>query len=306
MAITQEQIKERVNYLGGSEIAAILGLSRFKTPLQVWAEKTGNLIPEDISGKLHIRLGNKLEATVCDLFSEETGRKVARVNETITHPKYSFLRGNIDRRVVGEKAILEAKTTSAWNAKQWEGEEIPQEYLIQTYFYMELTGSERGYVACLVGNQGFHVKTLERDPVLQNDIITKAVDFWTRYIEPKIIPSMITSKDADTLYNLFPLGGGEPLALDDKAATLIESIQAMKEDATALESQQKKAENDLRLLLGDNESGVTDKFKVTWKNQKANRLDIEKMRVEIPAVCAKYSKASESRVLRINLIKPSK
>lgn len=305
--LTGEQVAARSSYIGGSDIAAILGLSRFKTPLQVWGEKTGNLVPDDISGKLHVRLGNKLEATVCDLFTEETGKKVARVNETLTHPKYPFLRGNLDRRVVGEKAILEAKTTSAWNAKQWDGEEIPQEYLLQTYFYMELTGAERGYVACLIGNQSFKVKTLERDPVLQKQIIEKAVYFWTEFIEPRVMPTMITSRDADALYGLFPFGDdGDPIQLNAEAATLIDTIQALKEDAKALENQQAKAENDLRLMLGEHSTGVTDRYKVSWKNQKTMRLDIPKLREEMPEICAKYAAAAESRVLRINLIKTSK
>ena len=305
--LTEEQVKERVGYLGGSDIAAILGLSRFKTPLQVWGEKTGNLVPEDISHKLQVRLGNKLEATVCDLFTEETGKKVARVNETLTHPMHPFLRGNIDRRVVGEKSVLEAKTTSSWNAKQWEGEEIPQEYLLQTYFYMELGGFERGYVACLVGNQGFHIKTLERDATLQKQIIEKAVDFWTRYVVTGVMPTIVTSKDAGTLYDLFPMGDdGEAVPLDDKAAALIDAIQAMKEDGKALDKQIEKAENELRLMLGAHSAGVTDKYRVTWKNQTTNRVDLKALREKEPALCAKYAEKAESRVLRINLIKPSK
>jgi putative phage-type endonuclease len=307
MAISEIKAKERTGYLGGSDIAAVLGLSRWRTPLQLWGEKTGNIIPEDISGKLHVRLGNKLEQTVCDLFQEETGKKVARVNDTLIHPVHSFLRGNIDRRIVGEKAVLEAKTTSAWNAKQWEGEEIPQEYLIQTYFYMELMGADRGYVACLIGNQDFRVKVLERDDVLQKQMIEKAVDFWTRYIVPKVMPSFITSKDADTLYNLFPLGEeGEPIELGDEANALIESIQAAKEDAKAIETLKDKQENELRVLLKEHAEGFTDKFKVTWKNQKTRRMDLPKMRIEVPEICAKYAETTESRVLRIAPLKKTK
>ena len=305
--LTTEQVAERTAYIGGSDIAAILGLSRFKTPLQVWAEKTGNLVPEDISHKMHVRLGNKLEATVCELFTEETGKAVALAPNVLFHPKYPYLRGRLDRTVVGENAVLEAKTTSAWNAKQWEGEEIPAEYILQTHWYMELGGFDRGYVACLVGNQGFHVKTLTRDDALQQEMVIKAVDFWTRYIEPKVMPSVVTSRDADTLYGLFPMGDdGEAVHLDDKANALIESIQAMKEDGKALESQQEKAENELRLLLGEHSAGVTDKFKVTWKNQQTNRIDLKKLREQEPKICAQFLEKSESRVLRINLIKPSK
>ena len=299
---------DRTGYIGGSDIAAVLGLSRWKTPLQVWAEKTGNLIPEDIGHKLHVRLGIKLEATVCDLFTEETGKKVARVNEALVHPKYPFLRGMIDRRVVGEKAILEAKTTSSWNAEKWEGDDnIPQDYILQTMFYMELAGAERGYLACLVGNQHFHVKTIERDDKLQKEIIAKAVDFWTRYIEPKIMPTMITSRDAETLYSLYPLGDeGEAIELDDTANAIIESLQGMAADEKALKAQIEKSKNELKVMLKDHSWGKTNLYNVTWKNQGANRLDIEKLREELPDVAAKYSSDNPSRVLRVKKIKGEK
>lgn len=299
---------DRTGYIGGSDIAAVLGLSRWKTPLQVWAEKTGNLIPEDIGHKLHVRLGIKLEATVCDLFTEETGKKVARVNEALVHPKYPFLRGMIDRRVVGEKSILEAKTTSSWNADKWEGDDnIPQDYILQTMFYMELAGAERGYLACLVGNQGFHVKTIERDDKLQKEIIAKAVDFWTRYIEPKIMPTMITSRDADTLYSLYPLGDeGEAIVLDDTANALVDTLLAYNADAKALENQIDKVKNDLRIMLKEHTSGVTDKWTITWKNQETNRVNLKKLKDEKPEICAAYLEKSDSRVLRVKALKGEK
>lgn len=301
------EIKDRTGYIGGSDIAAVLGLSRFKTPLQLWAEKTGNIIPEDISGKLQVRLGNKLEATVCDLFTEETGKKVARVNEALVHPKYPFLRGLIDRRVVGEKAILEAKTTSAWNAHAWEGEAMPQDYILQTMFYMELANADRGYLVCLIGNQDFQVKIIERDDKLQKEIIAKAVEFWTKYIEPKIMPTMITSRDADTLYSLYPLGDeGEAIQLDDTANALVDSLKAQQEDCAALEKQIDKTKNDLRLMLKDHAEGITDKWKITWKNQETNRVNLKKLKEEKPDICAAYLDKSDSRVLRVSKIKGGK
>ena len=100
MELTKEQVEARKNYIGGSDAAAILGLSRYKTALEVWAWKTGQVVPDDISDKVYIKLGNKLEQTVAEFFMEETGKKVQRVNDTIFHPKYPFLGANIDRKVI--------------------------------------------------------------------------------------------------------------------------------------------------------------------------------------------------------------
>ena len=133
MPLTERQIKERVNFLGGSDAAAILGLSRYKTALMVWALKTGQIIGQDISQEMPVKLGNMLEDTVCKLFEEETGKKIEIANAsackergllyvpdqddlegpvTILHPKHSFIAGNLDGLVKGEHAIFEAKTTN--------------------------------------------------------------------------------------------------------------------------------------------------------------------------------------------------
>jgi putative phage-type endonuclease len=117
--LTPKQISERRGYIGSTDSAAILGLSRYSTPLHVWAVKTGQIIEEDISGKLPVRLGHKLEQAVAELFSEETGKKLHRVNETIYHPKYPFLAANVDRRVVGEKAAVEIKNVGAFRRDDW-------------------------------------------------------------------------------------------------------------------------------------------------------------------------------------------
>jgi putative phage-type endonuclease len=300
---------DRTGFIGGSDIAAILGLSRWKTPLQVWAEKTGNVVPEDISAKLQVRLGNKLEATVCDLFTEETGKKVARVNEPLVHSKYPFLRGQIDRRVVGERAILEAKTTTPWNADKWKGEDnIPQDYILQTLFYMELAKAERGYLCCLIGNQDFQIKVIERDEKLQKEIISKAVDFWTKYIEPKEMPTMITSRDAETLYSLYPIGDEEaqPIILDDTANALVDTLMAHQEDSKALANQIDKTKNELRLMLKDSAVGITDKWTISWKNQETNRVDLKKLKEAEPAICEKFLDKTSSRVLRVKAIKGEK
>ena len=114
--------RDRRTFLGGTDAAAVLGLSRYRTPLQVWAEKTGALDEQNIDDKLHVKLGKRLEEVVAELYTEKTGKKVRRVNETLYHPQFPFLAANIDRRVVGEDTLLECKTTNSFKAKEFEGE----------------------------------------------------------------------------------------------------------------------------------------------------------------------------------------
>lgn len=304
--ISEEQRKERIGYLGASDAAAALGLSRWKTPLALWCEKTGKVPMEDISGKLHIEIGNELEDVCARLFEKRTGKKVARVNDTIHHPKYPFLAANLDRRVVGEDAVLEIKTCGSWAAKEWEDDGVPAETIVQVLHQLACCPKmKRGYACVLIGgNQDFLIKVVERDEKLIADIIKKEVDFWTNFVVPVIMPKTITKGDAETLYKLFPTGDDGPeIALGDDANRIIESVQGLQADVKAMEAIIDKEKNLLRAMLADHTTGLTDLYKVTWKNQIANRVNVTKMKEDAPEVYDQWAEPSASRVLRIAKLK---
>src|ERR1700677_3162917 len=100
----------RLTGIGGSDVAAALGLSRWKTPATLWAEKRGLIEPEDISGNVAVELGTRLEDVIADMYADRHETKVHRVNQTLRHPTYPFMLAHIDRRIVGERQGLECKT----------------------------------------------------------------------------------------------------------------------------------------------------------------------------------------------------
>lgn len=302
--LTQEELEERAQYIGASEAAAVLGMSRWDTPIGVWARKTGQLPVDDKSDDIAVYLGNELEEVVARIFTKKTGKKVHRVTEAFTHPNYKFLRCHIDRKVDGESAILQCKTASAWKAKEWRGEEVPDEYVIQELHELACTGYDRAYIAVLVGNQDFHLKVVERDPKLIAEIIRKEVNFWSQFVVTKSLPHTVTKNDADVLYDLFPHGDEtDTITLSDQANILVESLQALESDAKLLEGQIEKQKNELKLLLQDNAVGVTDKYKVTWKDQSTVRLESGRIKVEKPEIYKAYSKTTKTRVLRYSELK---
>ena len=293
--LTDEQIKERVNYIGASEAAAVLGLSRWATPLSVWAVKTGQIQAEDISEKLSVKLGNKLEQTVAELFMEETGKKVQRVNETIFHPSYPLIGTNLDRRVVGERSILQCKTCSAWKAKEWDDEEIPREYIIQEMHELAVSGAERAYIAVLIGNQDFKWKVIERDEKALQDLIDREVEFWHGFVVPKIMPHVM-SRDRDTLSSLFPEAEeGKSITLDDAAMATCEILEGMEEDLKGLQNQVETKKNELRAMLGDAESGIAGDWEIHWANMKTKRLDIAGLTDKHPDIAKEFYKLTTTR-----------
>jgi putative phage-type endonuclease len=274
--LTDEQIKERVNYIGASDCAAALGMSRWGSPLSVWAEKTGLLPPKDLSDNLAVELGNELEDFVARKFMKETGKKVHRVTETLIHPVHSFIRCNLDRRVVGEKAILQCKTASAYKKREWDDEEIPHEYILQELHELAVSGMDRAYLAVLIGNSDFKIKIIERDEKAQSDIVKRLVHFWKEFVEPKVMPEA-GRHDKDTLSGLFPVAeAGKEIALDNDAVAICEVLEGMKEDAGGLRRQIEEQENKLKAMLKDADIGIAGAYTIRWQNVPAWSGEIKK------------------------------
>jgi len=305
---TKEAIEARKQYIGGSDAAAILGRSRYKTAYQVWAIKTGQIIPPDISDKTAVKLGNKLEQTVAEFFEEATGKRLIRSNRTLFHPRYKFLGANIDRIVVGEDAGLECKTTGQYSESEWRGSEIPEEYLIQCYHYMAVTGKKTWYIAVLIGNRNFLWKEITRNQDIIDKIIKKEVDFWNTFVVPKVQPlQLITSEDDGAIRALYPQATEDSvIEFDDKVGRICESLDSMKADFRILGKEIEEQENTLKALLQDKEIGLTKKYKITWKNQVERRFDSFRFKEDHPDLYAKYSPEVNKRILRLTVIKAPK
>lgn len=299
-----EALVTRNTFIGGSDAAAVLGLSRWKTPLQVWAEKTGQL-PREEGDSLPQELGKMVEPIICDLFTKRTGKRISQRNEKFIHPTIPFLACEIDGRIDGENAFLEAKMASGWKAKEWAGEDIPQEYIIQCMHDLAVTGMQRAYLAVLIGgNQDYKIKIIERDPVLIADLVRKEVSFWNTFVVPKVMPTTITKNDADVLYSLFPIqDAGSEIELTDAANQLIESRQALLQDKARVEDLLDKTDNEIKALLRDKETGRTAQWVVTWKAQQTNRLDSTALKTAEPALYQQYTKQTSTRVLRVKAAK---
>src|SRR6056297_2040778 len=156
--------KNRKLGLGGSDAAAAIGLNKWKSSYDLWLEKTGQI--ENNVDNERMYWGTVLEDVVAKEFTSRTGKKVRKTNKMYFSEEHPFMLANIDRKVVGESAILECKTTSAYNNKAWQDGEVPESYLVQVMHYLAVTGYERAYIAVLIGGQRFEYTSVERDEEL--------------------------------------------------------------------------------------------------------------------------------------------
>ena len=263
--MTTETI-DRTQFLGGSDLAGVLGLSRWETPLSVWSKKTG-LIPEKQLDNEAAELGTYLEEYIARRFSKATGKAVMRKTERATHPKYPHFKAQIDRLVVNEDAILECKSTGERHEKEWEDGQAPAEYLCQVQWQLACTGKKKAYLAVLIGNRKFKWQEIQRDPVMIAEMLKRANHFWNNYVITQVMPGQITAQDTDTLNALFPQADiGAEIQLDDESVKLIESRNALYQDLIQLEKQVDTIENQLKAKVKENEIGIAGNYRIFWKN----------------------------------------
>jgi len=295
--------EDRKTFIGGSDAAAAIGISRWVSPLQLWSEKTGRVGAKDLSDIEAVELGVELEDFVAKKFSRKTGMKVRRAPKQYTHPKYNFMKCQVDRLIEGTDELLEVKTCSAWKAKEWEGEEIPGEYICQVMFNLLVSGRRVGWIACLIGGQKFVYKKIDFDAVLSDKIEKGVLDFWS--MVKNDTPPIALGMDSDFIAELYPESDDQIQAIEEMNSS-IALLQQTKNDLSNLKKQQDDIEAKLKMVVGDNLGIKTSNYLVTWKAQTSTRIDTKTLKSEQPDVFNKYSYQSSSRVLRIRLNKGEK
>ena len=298
----EEWIEERRKSIGGSDAAALVGMNSHVTPYMIWADKTGRLPPKEDNEAM--RQGMDLEEYVARRFCEKTGKKVHICSQMFRNPSFPFAHANIDRKVTGESAGLECKTTSIMNIKKFKNGEYPENYYAQCMHYLAVTGWDRWYLAVLVFGKGFYDYTIERDENEIKALMDTEKNFWENYVITDIPPPVDgLEPTGETLSILFPhsvpmenvdLFGRESLIRDYlSTARLIKSYEQ--------ENEQRK--QILQQDLGEMEQGQTSSYRVVWKSQVRKSFDVRRYSQEHPEIdLSPYYKTTSFRKFDIKEI----
>lgn len=262
----EEWLHVRNTGIGGSDAGVIMGLNPYRSVWDLYMEKTGEKEPDDLSNNEAVYWGTVLEEPVARKFAEETGKKITR-RGTLRREDYPFMIANVDRMIVGENAGLEIKTTSAFNGKAWDGDEIPDSYYCQCLHYMAVTGCERWYIAALIGGQKFVWKEIPRNEDDIKLLIQKEREFWGR-VSAKIPPEIDASDGCtEALRGRFKGNPGSMIELTDDAKPFLEMLDNAKQMAKEAKDQETLAKNALMSMMGDAETATIGDRKITWKAQ---------------------------------------
>lgn len=278
----EEWLAYRRTGIGGSDAATVCGLNPNSSLIELWADKTGRLPEKEDTEAM--RTGRDLEEYVALRFCEATGKKVERRNAIFRHDQYDFITANIDRKVVGENAGLECKTTNAFNKSDFENGEIPRYYYVQCMHYMNVMGFDKMYLAVLVMGKSFHWFEIPYVKSEGDALLEMEVDFWNNCIIPDVRPEPDGSESAkETLDAIFEERTENMITIfeqEEIAAKLAE----IKVEKKRIEAVEKQLQQTLINALESNTRGVTLNYEVSYLARSRTGVDSKKLKAEFPDV----------------------
>lgn len=271
--LTDEQRARRRNGIGASDSPIIMGYSTYKTPYQLYLEKTG--IVNDIDEDTELQYwGHAIEPLIIKRFEEENNVRIT-CPDTIHHPVYPFLFANLDGWIESERAVVECKCANSFQKREWDSsasDGIPLKYLIQIAHQVAVTNAERGYCAVLIGGMEYMQFVYERDKSLEELIIKAAIDFWEG-VQNRIEPEPINTSDCRLKFkNVVP---EKIVSSTFKTSNSLAELMNVKAKVKQLEEQEDRFKMNLMSHMGNAEylMGQQGEILATWKaNKKGTRV----------------------------------
>jgi putative phage-type endonuclease len=304
----------RAKSLGGSDVGAILGLSKYRSAIDVWMEKTGKEVSARDS--LPLRFGQFAESFVASEYALSTGFSLVAHDSAIIHPQYEYMHGHIDRFVIDQHSakshdeatgepsnlfddsgrvtasrILECKTANPFTQSEWGeagSDQVPLAYLVQCVWYMMMTGIDRTDLAVLFGNADFRIYEITRDIELEQMVLERAISFWENHVLTDTPPPATSESDYKTLFGKSTLS--KSVEAPSETSELIKKLKSLNEQ---LEQYELEISQIKQSIMGQMQDAEVLTFHgqtlATWKAPKPSlRLDAKRLTAEHPELVHQY------------------
>ena len=301
-------MSDRTTYIGGSDVAAILGLSPWKSAFMLYQEKIGEHVEEITPAKEKLfGRGKRWEPIVVEMLIDELrcrGHEVEILaqNQRYTDPEHSFLRAEIDLELLidGEDVNGEAKTVNPWAAKDWgdeDSDEIPIYYAAQVMHGLMIKPRRRAVVAALTGfDERPRIHWITRDEETIAGIRAREIEFWER-IQSMTPPEPATADDVKWLYQR---DAGTVAEADDALVSLCQQLKDVRVDIKTMETREELIATQIKLAMADAATLLyMGKPVATWKTQSTRRVDLKALEAAFPDIAEQFRKTTDSRVLRL-------
>lgn len=321
--LTREQwLEYRRRGIGGSDVAALMGISPFRTGRDLYYDKL-NIAPieDDQSNWVALAMGNLLEDLVARIFEKKTGYQIFKIKKMFFHPEYTFMLADVDYFVSmsdGSTAILEIKTTN-YNAKDnwWKNgaEYVPVYYESQGRHYMAVTNLNQVFFCCLYGNNEDEViiRKMERDDAYEEEMIFLEQNFWNNHVLVKVPPPYTEEGDL-IVKSLHQYGGkadkeADTIEMDNHMTAVLMRYMELQKEKKDSESRSEEIKKELDRLKGIlvAEMGTTCKavcekdgvsYTVTYNPIVKTLIDKDnlfRLKMQYPKIYEQFATTSESR-----------
>lgn len=308
--------------LGGSDVAAVFGVSPWTTPLELWMIKKGRMKPKKSDNADQLKMGHLLEPIIAYWYAQKSGNEFIEDTGLYQHADHPYALGNFDgrfRRPDGQKGITEFKSTTYHKADAWADDAIPLYYELQLRYYLGIDDCELGDFACLWGtNPGTDMATpsIVRDKAKEDIIFEKCDQFIWSLVHDKP-PTMADVKPKLALASLARIYGASQSALPTiefpkKFEVPLRKIAELQTENSGLSAKIKANEakieaHSVRIaeLMKAHEHGVLettkDKLLVDFVTKTTRRVDSALLKKDFPDAYRDTLKTSESRKVKVSI-----
>ena len=309
--------------VGGSDVAAIFGVSPWTTPLELWLIKKGRMKPPKKMNQDQLAMGHMLEPIAAEWYARKSGNHVYQDTGLYQHADHPYALANFDRRFTrasdGEDGILECKSSTYHKADHWADGAIPLYYEMQLRFYLSVADVTHGAFSCIWGNNpenDLAMPEIERDSA-KEDMIFERLDEWIWSLEndkPPTMSGVSSSLAMESLARIY--GASQPglptIEFPRKYERSLRQIAMLQGKVRDCESEIKLYEKEIEAhsvriaeLMKEHEHGIltttTDKLLIDFVTKRTKWPDSKALKTKYPTVYADVIKESQSRKVKVSV-----
>lgn len=290
-----EWLEIRGRGIGGSDVAALMGLSAYKSPLRLWLEKTGRVEPEDLSGKESVSWGVTLEPVIREKFAANHPELTVQLPSGVyINSECPWERASLDAELYdkasGRFGVLEIKTAGERMADDWKGG-VPVYYQTQVTHYLNVTGYSFAWVAVLIGGQKYREYRFWPDDDDRKAVRDAVRSFWG-FVQRDEPPALVGHADESATLTAYHENDNgdvrqESPALDE----IVSQYRDVCDQIKALEVERRTLGNTIKERVGDSHGFTTDVYKVLWLRNTRTDTDLKAFEADHPGMLDAYRRS---------------
>lgn len=293
----EDWLAVRKTGIGGSDAAAAVGLNPYQSQLELWLEKTGRdaglVKPDPMDTTEPVYWGALLEPIVAAAYTQQTGRRVRKINAVLRHPTVPYMLANLDREVIGaaDVQILECKTAGEFGARLWR-EGVPEYVQLQVQHQLAVTGKQAADVAVLICGHKLEVHRIERDEALIAQLTLLEARFW-QCVERDTPPPADGSDSADAaLRCLYPQDSGQivDFSEDRTLSATFADLVVLRAEIALREEAEARLKQTIQQAMGDASQAQFETGEGTFKRSKdSSGVDLKRLLADHPTLQTAYA-----------------